>query len=147
MSETCNKSHFRKRSSEKMMPNTLNGKAWMQRKRFPSIRLWLIEYSLAIFWIEYWLVVELLEGGGTWPISHFHNLIQRNTATACRSSWIWTNREGLEEWAEPAFKSSRGYGSVRLYIWDEQRVWFGAGYCRANWGRLLKVMKKGLDRA
>ena len=48
-----------------MMPNTLNGKAWMQRKRFPSTRLWLIEYSLAIFWIEYWLVVELLEGGGT----------------------------------------------------------------------------------
>ena len=157
MSETCNKRHFRNRSSEKKILNTLNGKAWTQGKRFPRTWLWLIEYSLVIFWIEYWLVVEHLEGEGTWPISHFHNLIQRNTAIGCRSSWSWTNRAGLENVridtsilngkAEPAPNSTRGNGSVRLYIWDEQRVWFGAGYCGANWARLLKVMTKGLDRA
>ena len=152
MSETCNKRHFRNRSSEKKIQNTLNGKAWTQGKRFPTTWLWLIEYSLAIFSIEYWLVVEHLEDGGTWPISHFHNLIQRNTATGGRSSWSWTNRVGLENVridtsilngkAEPAPNS---YGSFS--IWDEQRVWFGAGYCGANWARLLKVMTKGLDRA
>ena len=117
----------------------------MAKKRFPRTWLWLIGYSLAIFSIEYWLVVEHLEGGGTWPISHFHNLIQRNTATGGRSSWSWTNRVGPENVrsdtsilngkAEPAPNS---YGPFRNFVFRYEMN-RGSGLEQGTVGRTERV--------
>ena len=135
MSETCNKRHFRNRSSEKKILNTLNGKAWTQGKRFPRTWLWLIEYSLAIFFS--WTLVRSRTS------RRWRNMT--NTATGSRSSWSWTNRVGPENVridtsilngkAEPAPNS---YGSFRNFVFRYE-INRGSGLEQGTVGRTERV--------